>query len=305
MTPILLVPLDGSPTSEHALPAALTIARRTGALVRLAFVQITPPVNTAAATYLDDLVHRLALLPDAPRLEVRLLSDTEPHPRHDSPGVVASPRRQVAHALAAAARDPGVELVVMTTHGRSGLSRFWLGSVTEHLVHHAPEPILLIRPPAGPPDLTQTPSFQHILVPLDGSTVAEQMLERAVAFGRPFGAHYTLLNLIDRTGLEEAMALSAMVIDQHELDAENERASQYLVQLAEPLRARGLVVVTEVRFGGPVAVVLLDYAHAQHVDLIALKTHGRSGLARLVMGSTADKIVRGADMPILLHQPHG
>ncbi|HNP72483.1 MAG TPA: universal stress protein, partial [Kouleothrix sp.] len=235
--------------------------------------------------------------------ETAVLEDIHHAAHHGEPGVVASPRRAVAHALAAAAEQPGVELVAMTTHGRSDISRFWLGSVTEHLIHHAPAPLLLVQPGSAAPDLAASVAFRRILVPLDGSQAAEQMLERAIAFGQPWGACYYLLHAIDLQ-LEETIATLAPVpTTQSEIETEAEQARAYMEQAARPLHDRQLDVKTDVLLGTPVAAVILGYAAERQVDLIAIKTHGRGGFARLVLGSTADKVLRAAQVPVLLHRP--
>src|SRR5262249_3646210 len=88
------------------------------------------------------------------------------------------------------------DLVVMTTHGRGPLGRFWLGSVADKLLRLLSVPLLLVNPGENPPDLTVEPAFKHILVPLDGSELAERMLTPATTLGGLMGSHYTLLRVI-------------------------------------------------------------------------------------------------------------
>jgi nucleotide-binding universal stress UspA family protein len=208
----------------------------------------------------------------------------------------------VAGALQTYAVAHDIGLVVMTTHGRGAFSRFWLGSVADTLVRCAPTPILLIRPHEIPPDLAQQPEIKHILIPLDGSALAERILPPATALGALMGAAFTLLHVIalDAAGYatdwptarSEAGALAALRAD----------AQTYLDRVAERLGAQSLVVHTAV-IGGHPAPAILEYARDHAIDLVALATHGRSGAARIVLGSVADKTLRGATTPILLYRP--
>ena len=208
----------------------------------------------------------------------------------------------IAGALQTYSAAHDVGLVVMTTHGRGAFSRFWLGSVADTLVRCAPMPILLLRPQETPPDLAQLPEIKHILVPLDGSALAERILPPATALGALTDATFTLLHVIalDAAGYEtdwptsrsEAGTLAAMRAD----------AQIYLDRVAERLGAQSLVVHSAV-IGGQPAPAILEYAHDNAIDLIALATHGRSGAARILLGSSADKILRGATTPVLLYRP--
>jgi nucleotide-binding universal stress UspA family protein len=233
--------------------------------------------------YLDDLARQLSS-DGAVRVTTAVLDDP------------------VAGALQdyAAAHDIG--LVVMTTHGRGAFSRFWLGSVADTLVRCAATPILLIRPRETPPDLAQIPAIKRILVPLDRSTLAETILPPAATLGALADAAITLLHVVadDAAGYETdwpttrsgAGTLAVLRAD----------AQAYLDRLAERLGAQSLPVHTAVIDGQPVPAIL-EYAHDHDVDLIALATHGRSGTARILLGSSADKLVRGATTPVLLYRP--
>jgi nucleotide-binding universal stress UspA family protein len=185
----LLVPLDGSPFGEHALPLARAIACQAGATLHLVHVHvITVPISVDAIpifdatldaqdrareqAYLDDLARRLSI-DGALRITTAVLDDP------------------IADALQTYAAAHEIGLVVMTTHGRGAFSRFWLGSVADTLVRCAPMPILLLRPQEKRPNLAQLPEIKHILVPLDGSALAEGILPSATALGALTGAVHT------------------------------------------------------------------------------------------------------------------
>ena len=295
----LLVPLDGSPFAEQALPMALSLARRAGASVHVVLVHvpftavyadsIAPGTCEAEASaleqqrvYLGGIVKRLAGLSSAPVTSALLEGQV------------------VAETLNAHATATGADLLVMTTHGRGPLSRFWLGSVADELVRRATTPILLVRPQEKAPDLDAEPVMRHILVPLDGSDLAEKVLEAAVGLGGLLEADYRLVRiygpLID-TALDASAGGSQLPVEQLRAEAEG-----YLHRVAGRLQQQGHAVQTEAVLGQHPATAILEAAQAAAVDLIALETHGRRGLRRLLMGSVADKVIRGASVPVLVHR---
>jgi nucleotide-binding universal stress UspA family protein len=208
----------------------------------------------------------------------------------------------VAGALQTYAAAHDVDLMVMTTHGCGAFSRFWLGSVADTLVRCAPMPILLLRSQETPPDLEQLPEIKHILVPLDGSTLAEAILPPATALGALTNAAFTLLHVIALDVDGYAMDWPVARTEAGALAALRDDAQAYLDRVAERLGAQSLVVHTAV-IGGQPAPAILEYARDHAIDLIALATHGRSGAARLLLGSIADKTLRGATTPVLLYRP--
>ncbi len=297
----LLVPLDGSAFAEHALPFALSIARRAGAALHLAHVHVplafvsadgmTPfdltldrKVAEGEREYLDAAVKRVAAASSVPVASTCLEGPV------------------IAETLHAHAANTGADLIVMTTHGRGPLSRFWLGSVADELVRRATVPILLVRPQEAAPDLASDPALRHLLIPLDGSALAEQALEPAVALGKLMEADYTLLRIyfpLEQVGLESYALGVGLVPPVEQLRTE---AQAYLDRVAERLRQRGLRVHTQVALGPQPASAILDEAQRLGVDGVALETHGRRGLTRLLLGSVADKVIRGASIPVLVHR---
>src|SRR6202041_168770 len=107
---------------------------------------------------------------------------------------------EVRDVICAQAEAVGADLVVMTTHGRGPLGRFWLGSVADELVRESPVPVLLIRPTEDIVDLTQEPSLKHIMIPLDGTELSEQMLPNAISLGRFLDADFTLVRVVRPLG---------------------------------------------------------------------------------------------------------
>jgi nucleotide-binding universal stress UspA family protein len=310
----ILVPLDGSPFGEHALPLVLDLARKAKVTIHLtqvllppgAFAPESPLLNDSALLqrlaeqqkaaqqgYLDAVARRLTAA-GAPRVQTWLLDG-------DIPGMI----RHQAETVAA-------DLVVMTTHGRGPLARFWMGSVADELVRSLRVPLLLVRPSEQPADLEKPPPLKHILAPLDGSALSEQIIQPALALGALTEADFTLVRVVrppvPRVFAVEGHSLGeraeGLIRHADEVYQRNRRAAEeYLNRVAAPLRERDLVVVTRIEVDeSPAAAILRD---TNAVDLVALATHGRGGLKRLFLGSVADKLVRGSPVPVLVLRPKG
>jgi nucleotide-binding universal stress UspA family protein len=306
----LLVPLDGSPFGEHALPVALSLARRAGATLHLAYVD--PP---ATALYPEALLAADATLEAQLRsrqkeyLEgvARRLEGLAPVPVRAA--VLDGPIAPTLHDHAGAV---SADLVVMTTHGRSAVGRFWLGSVADYLIRHLSVPLLLVRPHDTAPAWDSDPLPRHILLPLDGTPLAEEMIEPAAAVAALTGAEFTLLRVLrpvlpsniayESVGVgpatEEVIAQIQRVHEQLRMEAESSLAG-----VAVRLRGQGFGVQTRVAVEEQPALAILQEAVPPAIDLVALQTHGRGGLARLLLGSVADKVIRGASVPVLVRRP--
>jgi nucleotide-binding universal stress UspA family protein len=307
----LLVPLDGSAVAEHALPWALSLARRSAAALKIIHVHapvwgaygeagwydavVDRELREQMQAYLDGVIQRLSEVTNV-SLSSALLD-----------GLVAG-------AINRHAMESGVDLVVMTTQGRGPVARFWLGSVADALVRHSTVPMLFVRPEESEADLAQEPAFGRVLIPLDGSQLAEQILEPSVALASITQAEITLLRVVQQltpvsydpessriSGIRPALLKQLQDADRQE----RERAEDYLGQVAERLRMRSFAVQTRVVSHIRPATAILDNVSAHGVDVIALATHGRGGLKRLLLGSVAEKVIRGATIPVLVYQPVG
>jgi nucleotide-binding universal stress UspA family protein len=307
----ILVPLDGSAAAEHALPTALSLARRFDAALKI--VHVHAPVWVAYSegglhdatvdrelredmqAYLDGVIQRLSEVTNVSLSSVLL------------DGFVTGAINR--HAI-----ESRVDVVVMTTQGRGPVARFWLGSVADRLLRQLTIPILFVRPQEAAADLSQEPVFGRVLIPLDGSQLAEQIVEPAVALAAAIQAEVMLLRVIQQltpesyspdsgrmSGIRPALLSQLQEIDRRE----RARAEEYLDQLAGRLRVRSLKVQTRVVSHLRPATAILDEASTDSGDLIALATHGRGGLKRLLVGSVADKVVRGATAPVLVYRPVG
>ncbi len=307
MSKSILVPLDGSTFSEHALPAALGIARASGARVHLVQVHEVPfmPLAPEAVVPWD------AAWDDTLRAQEHEYLRTMAGRVAEAAGVTVRTELlegNVETALAGYAQEAGIDLIVMTTHGRGGLSRWWLGSVADAVVRRSQLPVLLMRPAEGEADLQAEFLPRHVLVPLDGSELSRGILEPATWIGSLSGARYTLLSVT----LSVPVARPPFIFpeawtDRTALEAEQTRTEEELRQASEALRADGYEVEAVVEQHMTPAHAILAHSATHAVDLIAIATHGRGGWSRFALGSVADKVLRGAVMPVLVFRPpaHG
>jgi len=299
----VLVPLDGSRFGEQALPLALTVARRAGARLELVHKHVPP-----APLHPDGMLAREHALDTTSRAQEQAYLDGVAGRLARAGNITVTSalvEGPTVEALDEHAVGTGADLVVMTTHGRGPLSRFWLGSVADALLRRLPMPVLLVRPgEEEEPDRTAAPALRHVLVPLDGSPHAEEILKPALALGALTGADYTLLRVVEPVPVVgvDLPGYAAAGTDLASLDKLQGDARVYLNGVAARLRGQGLHVQTRVAVNAQAAGAILDEAGRRGQDLIALETHGRGGLARLLLGSVADKVLRGATTPVLVHR---
>lgn len=299
----IVVPLDGSPFGRRALSVALALARRSDAALHLVHV------------------HEPVVFPgNAPMWDARLDNETRENMRTDLTDVAARITRETSLSVNATFLDgpivptmqryladlrPG--LVVMTTHGRGGLSRMWLGSVADGLVRHVAVPVLLVRAEAEGANEPVEPLFRRILVPLDGSATAEEVLDHVVSLATPDATVYTLLTVVvpvpSMPLVEYPYPDYAGLSDGTEIRSRQATALEHLERSAEELRESGASVETRVLVHYQPAQGILDAAEEWHADLIAVSTHGRGGVKRALLGSVADKVMRGATATVLVRRP--
>lgn len=185
-----------------------------------------------------------------------------------------------------------VDLVAMGTHGRRGVTRVLTGSVAEHVLRRSPVPVLSVR---ATHRTEVDDGYDEIMIPTDGSDEAAAAVEHGLAVADRVDARVhavSVVNLGDvATGSE--MGIPQGVLDQLEASATNAAES-----VAEAARAAGLDAVTATPTGYP-GHALLNYVEDTDVDLVAMGTHGHTGLDRVVLGSTAERLVRKSTAPVL------
>lgn len=287
----LLVPLDGSELAERALEPAnrltagggeLTLLRVTTAEpTPLAFGQTAWPAaierRSEAAVYLEAVAARLA----RPGLSLDILA-AEGDP---------------ASLIVETASSTATDLIVMSTHGYSGLTRWLLGSVTERVLQQAPCPVLAVR---------SAEALDTLLITLDGSALAESVLPLGMALAQSLGSRVHLLSVAYEPGVELLGFDPAEPVTRRGESVWNEtaqdRAETYLRDIQARL-AHGIPNITlAVRYGPP-ALAILEYAEQHGVKVILMATHGLTGLRRWVFGSVTQKVLRAAPCALFIAPP--
>ncbi len=297
MAHTILVPLDGSAFAEQALEPAADIARRTGARLELATVYCSqmPVWRTAGAPVHDprkDAERESELKRYLEQMASRVAHDLDV----SATGVLLYGPAAETLARHVAERPP--QLVVMTTHGRGGFSRVWLGSVAEELMRLADAPVLVLKSHERGPLHSFAP--KQILVPLDGSERAERVIEDAAWLSARDAVVFTLLRIVapPMTSPHPTIFPAGSSVDA----AEARAAAEDSLQLASSrLVARGFHVNGSVVVEAEVARAILSSCE-EGIDLIAMATHGFDPLRRLLVGSVADKVVRASPVPVLLRR---
>jgi nucleotide-binding universal stress UspA family protein len=281
----ILVPLDGSQLSQRSLEPALALSEQTGAEMLLVRVPTADTLSFAVSEARQRELAQNALV----YLETIRKSNEQPQ---------FSIRTQVldgdvASAIIDAAHAEQSDLIIMSTHGYSGLTRWVLGSVTEKVLRSAPCPVLAIRAARRP---------QRVLITLDGSPLAERAIESGLSLAQSLRAEVTMLRCVPHIVTDGKL-------DERERGLSRRTQEELLVEAKEYLRARsdeaaqwGMVIKPEVRIGLP-ADNILEYVETCGIDLIVMATHGRTGLKRWVYGSVTAKVLRSVSCSMLVVRP--
>lgn len=296
----ILVPLDGSPLGEHALPFALGIAKACGAQVHIALVHVPEAYSDYEApgaedlgieaksreqAYLEALARRLGGMPKG-TIHV-----------HHLEGIPQE-------TLAAEVVQREIDLVVMNVHGWGYLSRAITGSVSDYLMRHLAVPMLVMHARDSSTDLARDSAIKSILICLDGSELAETIIRPAVALGSLWNARFDLVRVASLAGpLAVGGGEEAQATRRHLLDKASKDATAYLKGVAQRIGQGGSSTQIHAPVHANTAAAILETAKTTACDAIAVATHGRGGLSRLLLGSVADKVMRGADCPVLVYRP--
>ncbi len=291
----ILVPLDGSTFGEAALSRALALSQKTRAALHL--VTVVEPIPALAYDQWEE---------EAREWSEDYLEKVAGRVSAQTGGEVTTALRSglAVEAILTESVDCDADLIVMATHGRGPFSRVWLGSVADGVLRHAKVPVLLVRPKEdGAPGIASTLGFDTILVPLDGSELSERALEYATDLGGFCGSAYHLTRVVVYPPAVASPRLpNSVQVNQNILADAKAEAAAYLEAHADRMRGRGLRVTTSVAVDTQAGRGIQMEAEAVGCDLIAMATHGRTGVRRLVLGSAADKVLRGAHVPLLLYR---
>ncbi len=290
----ILVPLDGSELAERALHIVREIALVTRARV-VAVRVVEPPSLLALGDRLElearlvreaeDYLNRIAADLKAVDIEAETATPYDP----DVPGAILEQVRL---------KNP--DLLVMSTHGRSGLGRWLYGSVAEAVLARCPVPVIVAKATAPIRPFVPTVKPPRILVPLDGSEYGEAALPAAVELAKVFEGTLVLARVVPLS--QVAFVPETPIAMQAVLDEELKAARDYLEEAAGRVRAQGVKAAIEIEVG-PVVPRLLEVARRVDADLIGISSHGRTGLSELVFGSVTLGLLRQAEVPLLVVRP--
>jgi nucleotide-binding universal stress UspA family protein len=296
----ILVPLDGSTLAERALAPALALAQAVEGEgeVRLLCVPLPQPMNVERYSggysfWWPEQARERACCEGESYLDGKREAWARPGVAISTQTIEGDPPSMILDA----AREWQADMIALSPHGYSGLTRWVLGSVAEKVLRAATCPVLLVR---------SVRPLQTVLIPLDGSRLAEQALAPGMEMARLMGAEVRLLTVTQAmampvAGLRGTEWMAQDIVEQLTYD-NSEEATRYLEHVKRRYRNSGLVVKTEI-VEGVAAYAILEYVAAEPVDLIVMATHGRTGLRRWAFGSVTEKVLRGSDVSMLTIRP--
>ncbi|MCA9982016.1 MAG: universal stress protein [Anaerolineales bacterium] len=293
----ILVPLDGSKLAEQALPTALKLATAVGSEIVLMRVPQYHEVMTMASVGGEmppiavdgtDFAEAEAYLND-----LRQLWQT-----NDITLSVRLGEGDPASAIVDIATDEQVDLIIMSTHGRTGLARWAMGSVAEKVLRAAQVPVIVTR---------DDRPIEKMLITLDGSNLASAAIEPAMRLAQALGARVTLLRVqpyesyANRLEIDEYMRFE-YGLDKSLEDLTRKRIRWYLEDVMDQYAQFGVPIQYAIVMGFA-ADEILTYAEKEELDLVVMSTHGRTGLRRWVYGSVTEKVLRGAHCGVMVVRP--
>jgi nucleotide-binding universal stress UspA family protein len=291
----LLLPYDGSTFSALAAPLAIHLAAAFGAKLHVVRVHFSAP----ASPYEPTTLNFDGSLRDIERDQLETVVE-----RALAAGVPATSELlegPVVAGLESYVEAANIDLIIMATHGRGGLTRALLGSVAEGLLRRVSVPVLLLHARSDEDDVrTDLAGLTRIVVPLDGSPESEAVLPYAIPVARQFGAEIVLVQA-DVPVFEVASAMLPEVPYEPETILAGQ-AEEYLEAIAAR-HSPGVAMRYRVVSGSTAAEGILRCAREEHAGLIAMSTHGRRGWSRLAFGSVAESVMRRGNIPVLV-LPH-
>jgi len=306
----IIVPLDGSHRAEHAIPMATRLAR--AAKGSIVFLRVVIPGNEIGFYGTNSMVDALPTQLEARWSEADVyLSSLMDTFRDDLAGIkteAAVETGTAASTIVSAARWEHGDLIVLCSHGDTGLKRWVLNSVAVQTARNSPVPVLILNEHNEAHTLEQLTMSLRVLVPLDGSELAETALTPAMqllAALRPIGTTTLhLLRVVDVPLLNGSMRDLAKVdvlVRQHA----QQEAQMYLDTVVKRLQEEHqgtapLSITTSVFFSPDIPGTIIQQAAAEHCDMIAITTHGHGGLTRLLMGSVTEGLLGYTTLPVLV-----
>ena len=295
---VIMVPVDGSAFSREAVFHGLRLAEKNAAQLRLVRVCSMPmALGSPETAVLEGKAwgtERNSMLTQL----YRIAAECRAHAHVD---VIATLEDgPVADALRGHAIRHSVDLIVMATHARKGIARVWLGSVADRLIRETGIPVLAVRPPSLATELASGSCFKRILVALDGSALAEKSLKPAIALARLEQGEITLLRVVHSEGYIPPGEMQASIGPARASDVDD--AQTYLAALTVMLADHSVSIHSAVVIAADIPKAILGFAETHDSDVVAIATHGRGGVARVMIGSVADRVMtEGSISTLVLH----
>ena len=301
MYKVIMAPTEGSDIERGALSVAVTLAQRFNADLHLVRALPSPVVaETLPDTSVLDIREDALRVERTARLHKLEALGTELRTLGHIRVVTALKSGRVAPTLRDYAMEFNVDLIVMSSHSLGGLKRVTLGSVTDYLIRNTHSPVLVVKPPASFVGATPDETVASIVVPLDGSAMAEQILPEVAALALGLNASVHLLRVLTPHTYSQEQIMQAGL---PWWEAEIAEADAYLSGPASYLAKEAVKVNKEVILSDNVATAILDYAARMRADLIAIATSGSGGMSRFVFGTVADEVTRKSPTSLLVFHP--
>ncbi len=292
----ILIPVDGSKTAESVLPYARVLARTLA--IPVALLEVLDVAEALRHVPAERAAHLDTRVGDIERLRQDYLQKLAATFSGISVECIVEKGRPEEVIIEKAAADHAT-LIAMATHGRSGMSRWLLGSIAEKVLRGSANPLLLVR--GNEEAVTEGDAvLKAIIVPLDGSEVAECALPMAAKLARMFQLEMILFRAYELPA-SAYYGKETYLPDYEQLTAKlREEAAAYLDGKIESLKAEGVEKVSSELMEGPGPDEIIEYARKSPNALITMCTHGRSGVQRWVLGSVTEKVVRHSGDPVLV-----
>jgi nucleotide-binding universal stress UspA family protein len=299
----IVVAIDGSLNAEQALPVAAGIARRAAAQLvllhaldyRIVDYPDTGPQTEFHCENAQDCAQRyLERLSESVAKRWQVRSEINIREGDALPIILDNTRPR--------------DLIVMTTQGRGGIKRMWLGSVADQVMRESHVPTLIVQPHENSSAATSDDPFRHIVVPLDASDLAEAVLAPAVDQAQNSAAKLTLLHVLQPSAVASLPGFTAALVATGGYGPDDEAALASMRDYLDKVRSNTSASVADIATAivpasSSVANEIVRYAQETGADMLAISTHGHGGLKRLLLGSVADQLVRSSSMPVLVVRP--
>lgn len=282
----ILVPTDGSDTANKAVEGGMALAERFDAALHAIYVveyntypiQVQSELSTDLANQAEATLDEITSQSDQTDVDIttQVIETTEP----------------IHEEIIDYGTEHDVDIIVMGTHGRTGLNRLILGSVTERTLRASPIPVLTVHE-----DIDIDPGFETVLVPTDGSETATAAADHAIQIAAMTTASLHIVHVINLVAASGEYGSGPI------LEALREAGQEAVDNVVERAKEADIQSVEASILSGAPSQAIVDYATNRDVDLIVMGTHGRSGLDRFLIGSVTEKIVRLADIPVLSVSP--